>query len=418
MDILLLARWQSGLTLVYHFLFVPLTLGLVLLVALMETLYVIRGNKDYRRMVRFWGQLYIINYALGFLTGLLQEFQFGMSWSIFSNVIGNIFGIPLAIETMLAFFLDATFFGFWLASWDLVPKKVHLSFIWLTMLGVYSSAVLILIANSFMQQPVGYELHNGVLELTNLSALLTNPNFLIALGHVISGGLITGSFFVCAISSWHLLKRTARRAVFLLSLRIGLVTALIGSIGVILVGRFQIEHVGEAQPIKQAAMFGKAAKTLQAQYVQQYGPGDYIPSVPVTSASFYTMVVLGIFMGIVALIGVILLRKDAILRQRWFLRLLLPLIALPYLANISGWLLREMGRQPWVIQGILKTANALSPSLDFPTIVVSLAAFTLAYVVLATIDGWLLFRYARSGSPDLEENEQAIQEQSKTFVTH
>jgi cytochrome d ubiquinol oxidase subunit I len=365
MDTLLLARWQSGLTLVYHFLFVPLTLGLVLLVVLMETLYVTSDNISYQSMARFWGQLYIINYAMGFLTGLLQEFQFGMSWSIFSTVIGNIFGIPLAVETMLAFFLDATFFGFWLASWDLVPKKVHLSFIWLTALGVYSSAVLILIANGFMQQPVGYEIHNGVLVLTSLSALLTNPNFLIALSHVVSAGLITGSFFVCGISAWHLLKRTAERTLFLLSLRIGLLAALIGSIGVIVVGKFQIDHVGEVQPMKQAAMFGKtsALTALQAQYVQQYGPGNYIPLLPVTTTGFFVMIVLGIFMGIVALIGVVLLRKDAILRQRWFLWLLLPLTFLPYIANISGWLLREMGRQPWVIQGILKTENALSPSL-------------------------------------------------------
>ena len=418
MNTLLLARWQSGLTLVYHFLFVPLTLGLVLLVALMETVYVISGNTDYKRMARFWGQLYIINYALGFLTGLLQEFQFGMSWSVFSTVVGNIFGVPLAIETVLAFFLDATFFGMWLASWDLVSKKVHLSFIWLTTLGVYSSAVLILVANGFMQQPVGYEIHNGVVVLTNFSALLTNPNFLIALGHVISGSILTGAFFISSISAWHLLKRTAEQTVFLYSLRIGLIAGLIGAVGVILVGRFQIDHVGEVQPMKQAAMFGSMRKVaaLQVHYVHQYGPGNYIPVVPLVSSGFYVMVSIGVFLGLVALLGAILLIKNGILRQRWFLRLLLPLIAFPYAANISGWLLRETGRQPWVIQGVLKTTDALSPSLNFSTIVTSLIAFTVTYVVLAAIDGTLLLRYALRGLPDTKA--QPVEKQSTAFITY
>ncbi|QBD78841.1 cytochrome ubiquinol oxidase subunit I [Ktedonosporobacter rubrisoli] len=421
MDTLLLARWQSGLTLVYHFLFVPLTLGLVLLVALMETIYVYSGNENYKHMARFWGQLYIINYALGFLTGLLQEFQFGMSWSVFSDVVGNIFGIPLAIETVLAFFLDATFFGMWLASWNIVSKKMHLSFIWLTALGVYSSAILILIANDFMQQPVGYEIQKGVLVLTNVSALLSNPNFLIALGHVISGGLITGAFFVTSISAWHLLKRSKGREVFLSSLRLGLLAGLIGCIGIILVGKFQIDHVGEVQPMKQAAMFGKmsAIPTLQAHYVQQYGPGNYIPFIPVVEGGFYIMVSIGLFLGLIALLGCLLLIKNAILRQRWFLRLLLPLIVLPYLANISGWLLREMGRQPWVIQGVLKTTDALSPALNFSTIVISLTAFTIVYVALSAIDGLLLMRYARRGIGDsTEQDAQLEQAQDSAFIAY
>jgi len=418
-DTLLLARWQSGLTLVYHFLFVPLTLGLVLLVALMETMYVTSGNPDYKRMARFWGQLYVINYALGFLTGLLQEFQFGMSWSVFSTVVGNIFGIPLAIEAMLAFFLDATFFGFWLASWDLVSKKMHLSFIWLTALGAYCSAVLILVANGFMQQPVGYELHNGAIVLTNVSALLTNPNFLIALGHVVFAGILTGSFFVSGISAWHLLKRTKEHMVFLRSLRMGLIGGLIGSVGVILVGRLQIDHVGEVQPMKFAAMFDITQKIaeLQAQYTHQYGPGNYIPAIPLAQASFFVMIILGFLMGVAALIGTILLFKDRIVRQRWFLWMLLPLIAAPYLADISGWLLRETGRQPWVIQGVLKTSDALSPSLNFSTIVVSLTAFTVAYVVLSAINGVLLFRAARRGIPDdTKPNAEAGEEQESTFA--
>lgn len=419
MDTLLLARWQSGLTLVYHFLFVPLTLGLVLLVALMETYYVMSGNPDYKRMTRFWGQLYIINYALGFLTGLLQEFQFGMSWSIFSTAVGNIFGIPLAIETVLAFFLDATFFGFWLASWDLVPKKVHLLFIWLTVLGVYCSAVLILIANGFMQEPVGYELHNGVVVLTNVSALLTNPNFLIALGHVIFAGLLTGSFFVCGISAWHLLRRTKGQAVFLRSLRLGLVGGLIGSVGVIVVGKLQLDHVSEVQPMKFAAMFDitRSIVRLQALDVQRYGPGNYVPVIPLAQTGFFVMITLAFLMGVVALIGIILLFKNRIARQRWFLWIVLPLIAAPYLADISGWLLRETGRQPWVIQGVLKTSDALSPSLTFSTITISLTAFTIAYVILSAINGVLLWRTARGGLPDERDaNAEAGEGQENTFA--
>lgn len=421
MDTLMLARWQSGLTLVSHFLFVPLTLGLVFMVALMETFYVIRGDETYRRMARFWGQLYIINYAMGFLTGLVQEFQFGLSWSAFSSYVGNVFGAPLAIETLLAFFLDATFFGFWLASWDIVPKKVHLTFIWIVALGVYLSAVFILIANGFMQQPVGYEIHNGQLILTNVSALITNPNFLIALEHVTAGSLLTGAFFVSGVSAFNLLRRTTEHTVFRNSLRISMVTAFLSSLVVILVGGSQIENIGKAQPMKQAAMFGVASKAalLQAQYVKQYGPGDYTPMIPVVDTGFHAMVIIAALLLIASLIGLVLLWKDAIVRQRWFLRLLLPLIALPYLANISGWLTREMGRQPWVVQGLLKTSDALSPSLNVSMVFTSLLAFTVIYATLAVIDVYLLCKYGRLGlldSPDTREQEAANEEAENVFA--
>lgn len=421
MDTLMLARWQSGLTLVSHFLFVPLTLGLVFMVALMETFYVMRGDETYRRMARFWGQLYIINYAMGFLTGLVQEFQFGLSWSAFSSYVGNVFGAPLAIETLLAFFLDATFFGFWLASWDIVPKKVHLAFIWIVALGVYLSAVFILIANGFMQEPVGYEIHNGQLILTNISALISNPNFLIALEHVTAGSLLTGAFFVSGVSAFNLLRRTTEHTVFRNSLRLSMVIAFVSSLAVLEVGGAQIQNIRIVQPMKAAAMFGEAgqAAILQAQFVKLYGPGNYIPFMPVTVTTFHAMVIIAALLLIASLIGLLLLWKDAIVRQRWFLRLLSSLIALPYLANISGWLTREMGRQPWVVQGLLKTSDALSPSLNVSMVFTSLLAFTLIYASLAVIDVYLLCKYGRlglPGSPDTKEQESSNEETENVFA--
>ena len=210
MDPLMLSRWQFGITTVYHFFFVPLTLGLSILVALMETLYVRRNDETYKRMAQFWGKLFLINFAMGVVTGIVQEFQFGMNWSEYSRFVGDIFGAPLAIEALLAFFLESTFLGIWIFGWDKLGKRLHAATIWLVALGSNLSALWILIANSFMQEPVGYAVRNGRAEMTDFFALLGNPNVWVQFPHVVFAGLCTAAFFVLGISAYNLLRQKGR----------------------------------------------------------------------------------------------------------------------------------------------------------------------------------------------------------------
>ena len=206
MDPVTLARWQFGITTVYHFFFVPLTLGLVWAVALFQTAWVVTNRDVYLRLTKFWGKLFLINFAMGVVTGIVQEFQFGMNWSEYSRFVGDVFGAPLAIEALAAFFLESTFLGLWIFGWDRLPKKVHLATIWMVTLGSNVSAFWILVANSFMQQPLGYTLRNGRAEMDSFLALITNPHVFVQLPHVLTGAMATAAFFMLAISAWHLTR--------------------------------------------------------------------------------------------------------------------------------------------------------------------------------------------------------------------
>ena len=452
----LLARLQFGTTIVYHYLFVPLTLGLVLLVAMMETLYVRSGNTVYKRMTQFWGKLFVINFALGVVTGIVQEFQFGMNWSSYSRFIGDVIGASLALETLLAFFLESTFLGIWIFGWDRLSKRVHLAAIWLVVLGSYLSTFWILVANSFMQHPVGYALRNGHAEMTNFFALITNPTLAYQTPHVIAGAITTGAFFVIGISAYHLLKKTKDQEFYQRSMRMSLVTALISSIVAVIVGHLYGQYDILAQPMKMAAAEAiwntqKSAalalivipdvqnhtnifsisipfllsflsnwnftskvdgiNQIQAAYVHQYGPGNYIPNVLVAFYSFRAMLGIGVLMVLIAGIGLYLfIKKPALFNNRWMLRGLIASIALPYIANTCGWLLGEMGRQPWAVFGLLKTVNAVSPSVTFAEVLVTLTAFCVTYGILAVIDGYLLCKVAAKGSSE----EQIIKVETAT----
>ncbi len=439
MDALFLARLQFAVTTVYHFFFVPLTLGLSILVALMQTMYYRTNDEVWKKQTQFWGKLFLINFAMGVVTGIVQEFQFGMNWSEYSRFVGDIFGAPLAIEALLAFFLESTFLGLWFFGWDKLSKRVHLATIWLVALGSNLSALWILLANSFMQQPVGYVLRNGRAEMNDFLALATNPNIFTQYPHVFFSGIATAGFFVLGISAWHLLRKS-NVEFFRASTRLALAFALIGSVMVGVVGHAQGQHMVQTQPMKMAAaealwnsenpaafsliaFFDENTRTelfsiripallsflsynqftgevkginqLQAEYAKKYGAGNYIPPITLSFWSFRIMVGVGTLMALLAALGVFLLWQKKFETMPWLLRLLPWAILLPYIANTTGWFLTELGRQPWIVFGLMKTEDAVSKSVTGGDVLLSLILFTLIYGVLMAFDIYLLIKYAR-----------------------
>jgi cytochrome d ubiquinol oxidase subunit I len=438
---LLLARLQFTVTTVYHFFFVPLTIGLSLLVAIMETIYVRTGNEVYKRMTKFWGKLFLINFAVGVVTGLVQEFQFGMNWSEYSRFVGDIFGAPLAIEALLAFFLESTFLGIWIFGWDKLPKALHAATIWLVAIGSNLSALWILIANSFMHEPVGYVVRNGRAEMADFLALITNPHVFVQWPHVFFAALCTAGFFVLGISAYHLL-RDRNSEMFRLSFNIALVSTLVGSALVGLVGHTQGQYMFEVQPMKMAAAEAlwetedpaalslftigdergrrdifviripaalsvlaynrlegevRGIKNLQEEYEQIYGPGNYVPPVAITYWAFRIMITSGLIMAGVSLLTLFFVVTGRLNRQSWFLKLLPWAIALPYMANSAGWILTEVGRQPWIVYGLMRTEDGVSLAVSAGTVLLSLLLFVLLYASLMVAAVYLLAKYARKG---------------------
>jgi len=449
MDPILLSRWQFALTTIYHFFFVPLTLGLVWFVAIAETIYVRTGQQLYKQMARFWGKLFLINFAMGVVTGIVQEFQFGMNWSTYSRYVGDILGAPLAIEGLLAFFLESTFLGIWIFGWDRLSKGLHAATIWLVALGSNLSALFILLANGFMQHPVGYRINpaSGRAELVDFGALVTNPRGWLLFLHTIPAGLATAAFFVLGISAYHLVRRQ-QLEFFKKSFQIAALIGLIGAVAVGVAGHFQGIYLLEVQPMaaaaseahwetvypapfKVVALFDLTGKReiwslqipyalnwlylpkdvgaipginqIQAEYVARYGPGDYVPLVALDFWMFRMMVGAGLLMIALAAYALYLpLRKWP---ERWTrgLRWMGWAIALPYIANTSGWLLTETGRQPWIVHGLLRTEEAISPTLGAGTVLFSLIGFALVYAALMAADVYLLVRDARAGLAAAEQ---------------
>jgi cytochrome d ubiquinol oxidase subunit I len=452
-----LARWQFAIVTVYHFLFVPLTIGLAMLVAVMQTVWVRTGDDRYLRMTKFWGKLFLINFAMGVVTGIVQEFQFGMNWSDYSRFVGDIFGAPLAIEGLLAFFLESTFLGLWIFGWDRLPKRVHLACIWIVSIGTWLSAYFILAANSWMQHPVGSVVNDaaGRAELKDFGAVLTNSTAVGAFTHTIAAAFVTAGVFVLAISAWHL-ARSQHTEVFRPSIRIALVTVLVASIGVVVTGDLQARLMTQQQPMKMAAaealydtvapasfslftvgsldgsrevfsvrvprvlsfmatgdLDGKVEgiNDLRAASEQRYGPGDYTPNIPTTYWTFRLMIGFGALAALLSLIGLWLTRARA--RRpvpRWFYRASVAALFLPFAANSVGWIFTEMGRQPWSVFGVLRTADGVSPNVAAGTVLTSLIVLTVLYGVLAVVDGVLMVRYAAAGPPPPTSDETGSQD--------
>jgi cytochrome d ubiquinol oxidase subunit I len=441
-----LARIQFATTSLYHFLFVPLTLGLAPFVAVMQTLWHRTGEVAWLRLTRFFGTLMLINFAIGVATGLVQEFQFGMNWSVYSKFVGDVFGAPLAIEGLAAFFLESTFLGLWIFGWNRLSPRLHLATIWLAALGTWLSAFFIIVANSWMQRPVGSTVTDGRAELTNVWALLANRFSTWAFVHVILVGLTTAAMVIFGVSCWHMLRgrnlevfRRAAKLALIVAVPVSAVNLWWGSHLGIVVTDYQPMKIAstEAQwdtcqpcafSLFQIGGFTKDDPTpsfsiqiprvlsflatgsfdgqvlgmneLQRQEEASYGPGSYIPPVRATYWSMRAMAYLGTLVFLVAAIGAFLYRRGRLETTRWFLWLGVISIAFPYLAALAGWVLSEVGRQPWIVWGLLKTADASSPSVGAWTIGSSLAVFGVLYATLAVVDFVLMRRYARVDPPE------------------
>ncbi|MCV7284264.1 cytochrome ubiquinol oxidase subunit I [Mycolicibacterium wolinskyi] len=461
MDALDVSRWQFGITTVYHFIFVPLTIGLAPLIAVMQTIWVVTGNDSWYRLTRFFGKLFLINFAIGVATGIVQEFQFGMNWSEYSRFVGDIFGAPLAMEGLAAFFFESTFIGLWIFGWTRLPRLVHLACIWIVAMAVNMSAFFIIAANSFMQHPVGarFNPETGRAELTSIVALFTNNTAIAAFSHAVAGSFLTAGVFVACVCAWWMVRShrvggdaphdavTMYRPATIL----GCWVTLVAAVALFFTGDAQGKLMFEQQPMKMASAESlchsetdpdfsiltvgthnncdsvthlievpyvlpflaegkfsdvhlEGVKDLQEQYEQKFGPGDYRPNLFVTYWSFRAMIGFLAVPGLFALAALWLTRGGRIPNQRWFGWFALLTIPTPFLANSAGWVFTEMGRQPWVVvpnptgdQDIRLTVAQGVSGHSAGMVLLSLVAFTLLYAVLAVIWFFLLRRYVVEG---------------------
>ena len=435
-----LARAQFATTTIYHFFFVPLTLGLGPLVAVMQTLWYRTKNEQWLRLTKFFGTLFLINFAIGVATGLVQEFEFGMNWSVYSRFVGNVFGAPLAVEGLAAFFLEATFIGLWIFGWGRLSPRLHLATLWLVVLGSWASAYFILVANSWMQDPVGYKIVNGEAQLTSVWKLVSSDWALWAFGHTILAGLTAGSAVVFGVCCWQIARgrsvetfRRAAKLALVVLVPVACVNLWFGSHFGILVEElqpmkiaaseaqwntcthcpfsvmqiggftsqdptpsFSIEIPGLLSYLATGSFSGQVLglNQLNAQYQQMYGPGNYLPPVEVIYWAMRAMAGAGTLVALVAVFAAILYWRRRLERWRWFLWVGVATMFVPFIATTAGWVLTEMGRQPWIVQGLLETAKANSPSVSTTWLVTSLTVFVLLYVVLLVADIWLMRRYA------------------------
>jgi len=430
MDALFLSRLQFTATTLFHFLFVPLTLGLSIIVAVMETRYVRTGDETYLRMTKFWGKLFLINFAVGVVTGITLEFQFGTNWSRYSAYVGDIFGSLLAIEATAAFFLESTLIGVWVFGWKRLSATAHATVMWLVAGASNLSAIWILTANGWMQNPVGFAIRNGRAELQDFGAVVFNKFSLLQILHVLPAALVLSAFFVMGISAYHLLKKQ-HIDFFTRSFKIGLTFGLIFSIFIAVQGDFHARNVTAVQPAKLAAMEALWETTTQApmhlialpseaeeRNIVQIGsipgllsflghhdfnaeikglkdfPKDERPPVLLTFLSFRLMVALGSYFILVTIVGFVL--RNKLLEYPLYLKLMLFSVPLPYLAIEFGWLLAEVGRQPWIVYGIMKTSAGVSP-IDFIQVATSLVAFVLVYALLGAVGYYLIIKKAVKG---------------------
>jgi cytochrome bd ubiquinol oxidase subunit I len=462
------ARWQFGITTVYHFLFVPITIGLSFLVAGFQAAWYRADRRSdpyaerWLKLTKFYGKLFLINFAMGVVTGIVQEFQFGMNWSAYSRFVGDIFGAPLAIEALLAFFLESTFLGLWIFGWDRLPRKIHLACIWIVAVGTILSATFILAANSFMQNPVGFTFNpeTGRAELKDFGAVLTNKVALITIPHTVAGAFLTGGALVAAVALWHLMRRPVEpgpkalqasapdmnQRAYRSALKVGGWTALVATVALFVTGDIQGKIMTEVQPMKMAAaeaLYGTAQPApfslftigtldgseplyqlelpkllsflatakfdgkvegindLQAAYQATYGPGSYKPIIPVTYWTFRLMIGFGVLVALIALWALWASRGRRTPKGRWLRWSALVLPLLPLAANSTGWIFTEMGRQPWIVFSQMRTSIGVSPTVGSGSVITSLIVYTSLYAILAAVEVGLILKYAKAGAPEV-----------------
>lgn len=459
MNALDVARWQFGITTVYHFIFVPLTIGLAPLIAVMQTMWVVTDNPAWYRLTRFFGKLFLINFAIGVATGIVQEFQFGMNWSEYSRYVGDIFGAPLAFEGLIAFFFESTFIGLWIFGWNRLPRKVHLACIWIVAFGVNASAFFIIAANSFMQHPVGatFNPESGRAELIDFGALLTNNTAIWAFLHTITASLLTAGVFVAAVCAWLMVRSHSRseeteaRTMYRPATILGSYVAMVAAVALLATGDVQGKLMFVQQPMKMASAESlchtetdpnfsiltvgtqnncnsitrvievpyvlpflaegkfsgvtlEGVEDLQQQAEQKFGPGNYRPNLFVTYWAFRVMIGLLLIPVAFALLSLWLTRRGRIPDQRWYAKFGILTIPTPFLAISAGWVFTEMGRQPWVVvpnptgdQMVRMTVQEGVSNHAAGTVMFSLAVFTLLYGALAVVWFFLMRRYVVEG---------------------
>lgn len=473
-----LARWQFGITTVYHFFFVPITIALSMLVAILQTIWVRTGNEKFLRLTKFFGKLFLINFAMGVVTGIVQEFQFGMNWSEYSRFVGDIFGAPLALEALLAFFLESVFLGLWIFGWDKLPKKVHLLTIWLAAIGTMISSIFILAANSWMQNPVGahFNAANDRAEMTSLLDVLTNPVALVTLPHVLATAYLTAGGLVLGVAGWHLAKlgkpdteqQEKDASAYRWATKFGAWVLLGAGAFTLITGDIQGKIMTEVQPMKMAAAealweteqpasfslftigtldgsqevfsikvpyvlsflatgdvngkvygindlvkkmetegFTNSNLELQKQAADRLakvGVTDWVPNLPVTYWSFRLMMGLGFLAMAIAAWVLWVTRKGGLPKPgaAWTALMFAAPLA-PLFGNSFGWIFTEMGRQPFIVFGVLPTMSAVSPGVSAFEVGLTMVLYTLIYGALAVVEVGLLMHYIKLGLPDVVE---------------
>ncbi len=449
MDPLGVARWQFGITTVYHFIFVPITIGMAFFIAITETAWVRTRKPVYLRATKFWGKVFLINFAMGVVTGILQEFQFGMNWSSYSRFVGDVFGAPLAMEALLAFFLESVFIGLWIFGWDKLSPALHAACIWAVSIGTMLSAFFILAANSFMQHPVGVTVNadRSRAEMNDVWTVLTQPLNIWAYSHVLTAALMTGAAMFTGVSAYFLMKRRDVD-VFRPALRFGLYGLLIAGLGVVVTGDLLGKQMTEVQPMKMAAAealwngtngasfslftigsldgssevfsirvpgvvsfmatesfdgYVEGINDVQAASEAKWGPGDYRPIIPVTYWMFRVMMGSGGALILLSIVGLWLTRKGRLPKKKWVWQLAMLGIFAAAIGNSAGWIFTEMGRQPWTVYGLYQTDESVSPSVSGGSVLTSLIVYTLLYGILAVIEVGLIIKYVKIGPPGEEE---------------
>lgn len=479
MDALDLARWQFAITTVYHFLFVPITIGLSAIVAGFHTWYLRRRSPEFLRLAKFFGKLFTINFALGLVTGIVQEFQFGMNWSDYSKFVGDIFGAPLAFEALLAFFLESTFLGLWIFGWGRLPEKLHAACMWVVHIGTVLSAYFILAANSFMQHPVGYTYNKatGRAEMTDFVAVLTNKVQLVTFPHVLMAAYLCGGAMVMGVGLWSMRKHLHERHMYRKAARVGAVVTLIAGIGVSITGDTQGKVMTEVQPMKMAAaealyntrdscaefsLFtigslngahekyaitvpcvlsflatgsfnGKVQgiNDLKRELPQQISqaaaargePAHYVqpadavftPNIPLAYWSFRLMIGIGMLAAAIAVAVLWLTRKGRAEIPRWLVLAGVIAPLLPVLGNSFGWIFTETGRQPWLVYGVMTTSSGVSPTVSAASVITSMVVFTILYAGLAVVEIRLMLDYTRRGADPYVPTKQTADDEPLAF---